>query len=152
MLRAFHLWNKNQVRLLGNDLFQIFETERQLIDADHPLAIGEAHAPQGIAHEDSRSELFRGVNRVFEIKDDSVRFVQCRIDEILWLSARKVKAGTSQAIARRRRRKWHLLRERSGRLRKARLPDRRFDSCRDHEGQRAFVFNREMAVLNTKLP
>ena len=44
LLGAFYFRNQNQVRLLGDDLFQIFETERQLIDADHALAIAEADA------------------------------------------------------------------------------------------------------------
>ena len=82
----------------GDDFIEIFESERQLVDAHHALARNENRrrgvhcAPAGARH------LFHGMDRVFEVQDDGVRSVQRSVDEVLGFAAGYIETRAAQAV------------------------------------------------------
>ena len=108
LLRVLDLRNQDQVRRLGNDLVEIFQTERQLVDAHHAFALQKVDRAQRIAHQEAGSVFLAGMHRIFQVEDDRVGTVQRGVDEVLGLAARKVEPRAPQAITRRRLREARL--------------------------------------------
>ena len=59
LLRIFGLGKQNQVRSFGNDLFQILEAERKLVDAHHALAAPKIDGAQAHCAPESRARPSR---------------------------------------------------------------------------------------------
>ena len=136
------LGNQNQVGRFGDDLLQIFEPQRKLVDAHHALALQKVDGAQRVAHQQSRRILLVGVDGVFEIENDGIRSVQRGIDEILGLAAGNVKPRPPHAIARRRLRKRKPLREHARAFAQSCAPGRGFNARRNHKRKRALVVDR----------
>ena len=96
LLRLLNLRHQNQVRILAYDCRQIFESKRQLVDANHAFACAEVDRPQGVSNQDASRILFIPVHRIFQIEDHGIGNVQRGIDKILGLRARQIKPRAAQ--------------------------------------------------------
>ena len=148
--RSLDLGNEDQVGRLRNDLLQVCQAQRQLIDADHALGCAEIHRPQRIAHQQPRHIFLGVVHRIFEVENDCVRRVQSGVDEVLGLVARQVEPRAAQAITGRRRRQRHGFRQRGLALAKSGTAHRCFNSRGNDEWQRAFVHDLDEGVLDAE--
>src|SRR5215472_11127671 len=94
----FDLGDQDEVRAFGDNLGEIFEAKRQLVDAHDALASAEVNGAKGISHQDAGGIFLGVVNRVLEIKDDGIGRVQRGIDEVLGFGAGKVEARAAQMV------------------------------------------------------
>ena len=148
--RRLDLRNQDEVGRLGNDFFQIGQSQRQLIDAHHALGRAEIHRAQRIAHQQARRIFLGVVDRVFEIEDDRVGPVQSRVDEVLGLVARQIKPRAAQAVARRSRGQRKRVGQRRFLLAQSGATHRRLHPRRDDEGQRAFIHDADEGMLDAQ--
>ena len=95
-----HLGYQDQVRLLADHRLQILQPQGELIDPHHPLGPAEIDHGQGVAYEDARGILVVRVDRVLQVEDDAVGFVQPGVDEILRFVPRNVEPGAAHTVAR----------------------------------------------------
>ena len=106
---GFDFRNQNEIGRLRNNLFQVGQSERKLIDSHHALGRAEIHGPQRIANQQPRRIFLGIVHRIFQVENDRVRPMQSGVDEVLGLVAGKIEPRAPQTIARRRRRQRHRL-------------------------------------------
>ena len=90
LLGRLNLGNQYEVRRFRNYFGQILQPQRQLVDANHAFASAEIDSAQGVAYKDSRGIFFGVVNRIFQIKNDCVRPMQCGVNEILRFSSGEI--------------------------------------------------------------
>ncbi len=102
----FDLGNQDEVGRLRDDLFQVGQPQRQLVDAHHALGACEIHGAKSVANQQAGGIFLGVVDRVFEVEDDGVGRVQTCIDEVLRLVAGQIEARAAETIFRRSSRKW----------------------------------------------
>ena len=98
---GFDLRDENEVGRLRNDLFEVGQSQRQLVDAHHALSGAEIHGAKSVANEQAGGIFLGMVDRILEVEDDRVGPVQSRVDEVLRLVAGKVEARAAETIFRR---------------------------------------------------
>ena len=95
LLGILDLRDQNQVRRFGHNFVQILESQRQhWLMRTMRSAVQEINRTQRVAHQQSRSIFFCCVDRVLQIENDGIWFIQRRIDEIFRLAARQVQAAS----------------------------------------------------------
>src|SRR6266576_1013507 len=96
------LGNQDQVGGLRNNLGQVFEAKRKLVNAHHALAGAEIDGAQRIANEDASGIFFGVVHRIFQVEDDRVGTVQRGVDRVLGFGAREIQTRAAQTVFGRR--------------------------------------------------
>ena len=100
LLGALNFRNQNQIRAFANHFRQIFEAERQLVDAHHALAFAEIHRPQRVSHQNAGRVFLVAMHRIFEVENYRIRLMERGVDEVFRLRTGQIKTRTTQATLR----------------------------------------------------
>ena len=141
------LGDEDDVGRFRNDFGEVFEAERQLVDAHHALAGAKAHSTQSIANESAGRIFLRRMDRILKVENDGVGPMEASVDCVLGLGAGKIEARAAQAIFGRRCGRRDFLRQSFVAVGEPGPADGSLDAGRNHVGQCTFIVDGNFRVL-----